>query len=86
MVNSLHTPEYQNFCSLLVTAREASGMTQADIAARLGRPQSFVSKYESGERRLDVVEFIQVCLALGIEPQAIINAVQAQITKSWPEF
>lgn len=42
----------------------------------LGRPQSFVSKYEGGERRLDVIEFIEVCEALKAKPQAIINALK----------
>jgi len=56
----------------MVAARERAGLTQTDVAARLGRPQSFVSKYESGERRLDLVEFIKICNALGVESQAIV--------------
>jgi transcriptional regulator with XRE-family HTH domain len=79
MAKSLHTPEYEYFRSLMVAARERSGLTQTDVSARLGRPQSFVSKYESGERRLDVVEFVQVCIALGVEPQAIVADVEAWI-------
>jgi len=51
-----------------VNARKESGLTQADIAARLKRPQSFISKYERGERRLDLVEFREVAQALGIDP------------------
>ena len=78
MAKSLHTPEYEHFRSLLITAREKSGLTQAEVSKRLGRPQSFVSKYESGERRLDVVELVQVCLILGIEPQSIVAKVQAR--------
>jgi transcriptional regulator with XRE-family HTH domain len=48
-------------------------MTQAALAARLNRPQSFVSKYERGERRLDVVEFGEVARALGIDPLAFLG-------------
>jgi transcriptional regulator with XRE-family HTH domain len=48
-------------------------MTQAEVALRLGRPQSFVSKYESGERYLDVVEFVEVCAALGASPMDAIG-------------
>lgn len=76
MVKSLHTPAYEHFRSLLVTAREKAGLTQTEIAARLGRPQSFVAKYEGGERRLDVVEFIEVCEALGIDPTHVVATLQ----------
>lgn len=78
MAKSLHTPEYEFFRGLLVAAREAAGLTQAEVATKLGHPQSFVAKYEGGERRLDVVEFINVCGALGIEPQSIIIELQAK--------
>jgi transcriptional regulator with XRE-family HTH domain len=53
---------------LLVEARTTAGLTQAELAARLDRPQSFVSKYERGERRLDVLEFGEVTRAIGIDP------------------
>ena len=49
---------------------------QADVAGRLGRPQSFVSKYESGERRLDVVEFLEVCAAIQADPVQVIRQVE----------
>jgi transcriptional regulator with XRE-family HTH domain len=78
MAKSLHTPEYEFFRCLLVSAREAAGLTQAEVAARLGHPQSFVAKYEGGERRLDVVEFIQVCEALGVNPQSVLAELQAK--------
>jgi len=44
----------------MVTARNRAGMTQADLARELGRPQSFVSKYETAERRLDPIEFVKI--------------------------
>ncbi|WP_438862372.1 helix-turn-helix domain-containing protein [Neptunicella sp.] len=47
-------------------------VTQLQLAEFLGRPQSFVSKYESAERRLDVVEFIQICIALNELPSDVI--------------
>lgn len=78
MAKSLHTPEYEHFRSLLVAAREKVGLTQAEVSAKLGRPQSFVAKYEGGERRLDVIEFVQVCTALRIDPHAILSEVQAR--------
>lgn len=79
MAKSLHTPEYEHFRALLVKAREKAGLTQAEVSAKLKRPQSFVAKYEGGERRLDVIEFIQVCAALGVDPRAILNKVQARL-------
>ena len=62
--------------SLLAEGRVAAGLTQVALAERLQRPQSFVSKYEGGERRLDVVEFIEVTQAIGCDPAGIIAAVQ----------
>ena len=79
MAKSLHTPEYEYFRSLLVTARENAGLTQTVVSARLGRPQSFVAKYEGGERRLDIVEFIQVCAALGVDPHAILDEIRGRM-------
>ena len=53
--------------TLLRTVREEQGLHQTDIALALARPQSFVSKYESGARRLDLLELKDVCDAVGIE-------------------
>ena len=61
---------------LLAAARARDGLTQAAVAELLGKPQSFVSKYESGERRLDVVEFLRVCAALGVNPKDIIDQLE----------
>jgi transcriptional regulator with XRE-family HTH domain len=52
--------------TLLIAMRTETGLRQVDLAERLGKPQSFVSKYESGERRLDIIELLAVCDALGI--------------------
>lgn len=52
----VHTPDYQRMLGRLKAAREAAGLTQAVVAAHFGRPQSFVSKVEHGERRIDPLE------------------------------
>jgi transcriptional regulator with XRE-family HTH domain len=52
----------------MVGARKAAGLTQQALAHRLKKPQSFVAKYEGGERRLDVVEFIAIARALSADP------------------
>lgn len=59
---------YKKFRELLIEARKRSDLTQADLARRLGRPQSFVSKCERGARRVDVVELGEIARALGIDP------------------
>lgn len=68
MPKTLRTPRQQRLQKLLARVRKAKNLTQADVAERLGRPQSFVAKYEGGERRLDVVEFIEVAEALEADP------------------
>ncbi|MCP3797964.1 helix-turn-helix domain-containing protein [Allokutzneria sp. A3M-2-11 16] len=65
MDKSIHSEEQQRLCLLLRELREAAGLTQVQVAARLGVPQSFVSKYEAGDRRLDVFELRQVTEVLG---------------------
>lgn len=67
---------YTELRALLVEARERAGLTQADVAERIGRVQSFVSKYEQGERRLDVVDFLAVCDCLGVSPETLLRRVR----------
>jgi transcriptional regulator with XRE-family HTH domain len=73
---SIFSHSYDRFRKLLVEARCAQGLTQLEVAKRLRRPQSFVSKYERGERRLDVVEFLEVSDALGVDPANLIAQLQ----------
>ncbi len=77
MPKSLRTPRQQLLQSLLVDARKAKGMTQADVAKALGKPQSFVAKYENGERRIDVVEFVDIAAALGVVPGDILARIES---------
>lgn len=66
MQKSIHSPRYRAFVRLLRETRERAGLTQIELAERLGETQSFVSKCERGERRLDVVEVAEICDALGV--------------------
>jgi len=50
-------------------------LTQQELAKRVHRPQSFVAKYEGGERRVDVVEFIEICMALGADPNKLLKVL-----------
>lgn len=67
------------FLARLIDARKVAGLNQSDLAERLQKPQSFVSKYERGERRLDVIEFIHVARAIGIKASAIVAALEDEM-------
>jgi transcriptional regulator with XRE-family HTH domain len=64
-MRALHAKRYRAFVGLLREAREGAGLTQAEVAKALGRPQSFVSKSESGERRVDVIELADLARLYG---------------------
>lgn len=68
-----HTPQYQQFRKLLIKARKEAGITQVEVAASIGYPQSYVSKYESGERRLDLIEFLEVAKAIKLDVHDFID-------------
>src|SRR5882672_6301709 len=68
---------YGRFRALLVQARKDAGLTQQELAMRLGRPQSFVSKTERGERRLDVIEFLEVAQALNLDVPRFLDTLGA---------
>jgi transcriptional regulator with XRE-family HTH domain len=70
---SIYSSEYQQLCALLRQLRLEAGLTQVQVAERLGVPQSFVSKYESGERRLDVIEVRHIADAIGTTLSAVIG-------------
>lgn len=72
MRRSAYARRQAQFRTLLVQARHAAGLTQVALAKKLGRPQSFVSKFEQGERRLDVLEFIDIARALRVDPCRVI--------------
>jgi transcriptional regulator with XRE-family HTH domain len=63
------TDGYRNFVILLAEARRSAGVTQTELARRLSKPQSFVSKIENSERRVDIVEFCAIARALEVDPQ-----------------
>ncbi len=75
MQKSIYKPEHNLLRELLADARKAAGYTQTALSKKLRKPQSFVSKYESGERRLDVIEFLEISKALGIDPAKIVKKI-----------
>jgi hypothetical protein len=68
---TLRSRGHQALIGMLVAAREKAGMTQRGLAARLRRPRSFVGRMEAGERRIDVIEFIEIARAVGADPRQI---------------
>lgn len=79
MRKSVHSARHKLFCESLKRARKDAGLTQQDVASRLGEHQSFVSRYETGERRLDVVEFLDVSAAMGIDPVSHLRTLARRI-------
>ncbi|MGH8490461.1 MAG: helix-turn-helix domain-containing protein [Gammaproteobacteria bacterium] len=76
MTESIYTTRYRRLCELLVEARKSKGLSQAALAERLGWLQTVISKYERGERRLDLIEFLDVAQALEIDPHRIIRRLK----------
>src|SRR5689334_21574365 len=65
-VRSIHDPRYLELLASIRLQRKQRGLTQAALAAKLGRGQSYIAKVETGERRLDVIETLDLCAALGV--------------------
>ena len=62
----------------MIQARKKAGLTQHEVANRLKKPQSFVAKYEGGERRIDVVEFLAIARTIGADPTKIVRALMGR--------
>lgn len=77
MPKSVYAETYRRFIKKLISARTDAGVTQVQLAERIGWQQTDVSKVERGERRLDVVEFLQFAAALEIDAAVFIAALQA---------
>jgi transcriptional regulator with XRE-family HTH domain len=69
------SPSYHAAIRVLVAARRNQGLSQRELARRLGKPRSFVSKIESRERRLDIVEFILLAREMGIHPLDLLDSI-----------
>lgn len=79
-----HRRAYAELGTALHEARTRAGLTQVEVARRLGRPQSFVAKYEDNERRLDVIEFLTVVRAIGTTAEPLLRRVARHLPRERP--
>lgn len=80
-MKSIHNKAYQQLLSLLRSKRLDKGITQEELASRLGVGQGIVSKIETHERRLDLIELREICLALGISFPEFVKEFDNNLTK-----
>lgn len=76
MAKTLGTERHKALISMLIEKREAAGLTQAELADALGEYQSFVARLESGQRRVDVVEFIELSHILRFDAAQAIKTLE----------
>jgi DNA-binding XRE family transcriptional regulator len=78
-MKKIHPSDYKALRTCLKEVRKKSGLTQIQLAEAIGADQSDISKIERGERRLDVVELVYICRALGITTEAFIAALEGHL-------
>jgi transcriptional regulator with XRE-family HTH domain len=76
----VHPQDQKIVGTALAAARRRSNLTQDELASRLQKPQSFVSDYERGQRRIDLIEFVVITRTLGADPLAIFTEIAASIS------
>lgn len=83
MPNSFHSDAYAAFRDVLVALRKETGVTQVELAERLGKPQQFISKIEKGDRRVDLAEFVAICRVLRVDPKDAFAMVLRRLPKAF---
>jgi len=81
MEKSIHSARYALFLELLRKTRERAGLTQIELAQKIGETQTFVSKCERGERRIDVIELRTFCKAFGMSLNQFALALERSISR-----
>jgi transcriptional regulator with XRE-family HTH domain len=77
MPRSVFSDGYRSMLTVLIAARKEAGVTQVELAKRLGKPQPFISYVERGERRVDLIEFCAIASAMGHKPELLFKRVLA---------
>ncbi len=83
MSKSIFDGAHAQLIAIMLAARRRSGLTQADLAAKVGKDQTFISLIERSQRRVDVLEFIALARAMGEDPQRLFAEVIATIPNSF---
>jgi len=76
-LKSVHSDRYNRFLKLVIDARKRAGLTQQELADKLKKPQSYISKYERGERRLDVIEFLEISQLLNVVAYNLLREIDS---------
>jgi|RifCSPhighO2_02_1023873.scaffolds.fasta_scaffold00210_30 DNA-binding XRE family transcriptional regulator len=79
MARTIHSGGQLELCRVLIEMRKSLGITQEDLAERLGCQQSLIARLESGQRRLDVIEFVVVARALAASPTDLLAKIEREI-------
>lgn len=82
MKKSIHSTSYLVFLKVLRDTREGAGLTQAQFARKIGETQTFVSKCERGERRIDLIELRTFCRVLGVSLKRFVSAMERAIVRN----
>ena len=81
---SIYDSAYQKLLKELRTTRQTMGLSQEELAVRLGKHQTFVSKVEKGQRYLDVLEFVRWSAAIDVDPSVLISALRDDVLARRP--
>lgn len=79
-MKSVHSDRYNRFLKLVIDARKRAELTQQELADKLKKPQSYISKYERGERRLDVIEFLEISQILNVDTYNLLRKIDSPLS------
>ena len=80
-MKSIHKPAYRVFVECLIDLRHSAGLTQVELAEAINEDQSFISKYEGAQRRLDLIELRRICDVLGYSLPKFVNHFEDELAR-----
>lgn len=82
-VDTIRTKRHQRLVEILITARKQAGIRQAELARRVGKTQTFVTRFEAGQRRIDAIELLALCRIIGIDPVKMVRKLLKVEDELW---